>query len=277
MDFLKNKLLTIVLVLCLAFTIFIGITANKKENTGIIQGTITSTVAPIQKYLYLAGQRISNVFSFVSSISNLIEENNKLKAEVEDLKARQIEYDRFKKENEEMNSLLNFKNTHKDLKLIGANIIAKVGDSWFDVIIIDVGSRDGIKKGQYVIAGNGFVGQVTEVNENNAKVVTLIDEMANIPAKVSSTEDIGLVSGTKSTNKDKLCKISLLPYDTKAKEGDLVVTTNIISEDSSLIQKDILIGKITYIEDEKLNLSKVAYIQPEVDLSRIEKVMVIIK
>ncbi|SEF89834.1 rod shape-determining protein MreC [Caloramator fervidus] len=277
MDFIKNKLLTIVLVLCLAFTIFIGITAGHKGNTGLFQNIISITLQPIQKNLYKAGQRISNVFYFVSSIANLKKENDMLKKEVEELRLKLVDYDKVKRENQELNSLLNFKNSNANLKLIGANVIAKVGRDWFDVILIDVGAKDGVKKGQYVIAGNGFVGQIIEVNQNSSKVMTLLDEMANIPAKVSSTEEVGLVSGVKTINKDKQCKITLLPFDTKAKEGDLVVTTNIITEDSSLVQNDILIGKITYIEDEKPNLTKLAYIRPAVDFNKLEKVMVIIK
>lgn len=277
MDFLKNKLLTIVLVLCLAFTIFIGITAGNKGNTGIIQNILTTGIKPLQKTFYIAGQRISNIFQFVSSFASLKKENDELKKEVEDLRLKLVDYDRLKKENEDLNKLLNFKNSNKNLKLLGANVIAKVGGEWFDILLIDVGSKDGVKKGQYVIAGNGFVGQVIEVNQNNSKVMTILDEMANIPAKVSSTEDIGLLTGIKSINKDKQCKINMLPYDTKAKEGDLVVTTNIISEDDSIIQNNILIGKITSIEEEKPSLTKVAYIKPEVDFKKLEKVMVIIK
>ena len=69
MDFFKNKLLTIVLVLCLAFTIFIGLTASRKGNIGAVQNVVNSAIAPVQKYVYIAGQRVSNMFYFISSNS----------------------------------------------------------------------------------------------------------------------------------------------------------------------------------------------------------------
>lgn len=277
MDFLKNKLLTIVLVLCLAFTIFVGITANKKDNTGIIQGAITSTITPVQKYIYIAGQRINNMVYYISSITSLRKENLRLNLEIQNLDQKLIEYERYKRENEELMSLLNLKNTHQNTKFVSANVIGKVGENWFDIIIIDAGEDDGIKKGQYVIASQGLVGQVIEVNKNTSKVLTILDEKSNIPGKVSSTGEDGMVVGEGNSLKDKMCKIDYLPLETKAKPGDLIVTSNIINNEDILIPSDIQIGTIIKIEEEKSNLMNAAYIKPSVDFSKLQKVMVVIK
>ncbi len=277
MDFLKNKLLTIVLVLCLAFTIFIGVTANRKNNTGTIQEVITSTIAPVQKYFYIAGQRISNIFYFISSISSTRSENTELKLEVEELRQQVIDYNRYKRENEEMNNLLKFKNTHPELNLKGANVIGKVGDNWFNVLLLDVGESDGVFKDQYVINSQGLVGQVIETTSSTSKVITIIDEKANIPVKLSSTGEDGMLTGADSSGSKGECKITYLPIDTKANVGDAVVTSNILKNENSVMPKDILIGFIERIEDEKPNLVKSAYIKPVVNFSKLEKVMVIIK
>jgi rod shape-determining protein MreC len=277
MDFFKNKLLTIVLVLCLAFTIFVGLTANKGGNTGVMQQTITSTIAPIQKYIYLAGQRISNIFYFVSSIATTRRENLELKTDIQSLNQKLIEFERFKRENQELNSLLEFKNNHADLKLVGANVIGKVGENWFSIIIIDKGEKDGIKKGQYVIAGQGYVGQIIETSSNNSKIITILDEKANIPAKISSSGEEGLITGAAGSSKDKMCKIDFLPVDTKAKQGDLVVTSNIIADETTLTQDNLLIGTVIQVEENKSNLVKYAYVKPIVDFSKLENVMVIVK
>lgn len=277
MDFLKNKLLTIVLVLCLAFTIFIGVTASKKGNTGTIQTVITTAIAPVQKYFYTAGQRISNIFYFISSISETRKENSDLKSEVEDLRQKLVDYDKFKRENEEINNMLKFKNSHPELKLKGANVIGKVGDNWFNVLLLDVGEADGVHKDQYVISSQGLIGQVLETTSTTSKVVTIIDEKANIPVKISSTGEDGMLSGISSNGTKSECKITYLPVDTKANVGDAVVTSNILKNENSVMPQNILIGFIERVEDEKPNLVKSAYIKPVVNFSRLEKVMVVIK
>jgi rod shape-determining protein MreC len=277
MSFIKNKLLTIVLVLCLAFTIFVGMTANRQGNKGIIQDTITFTIKPIQKYIYAAGQRISNIFYFVTSITTTRRENIQLKNEIQMLNQKLIEYDKYKRENQELNLMLNFKNSHPELKLVGANVIGKVGENWFSIIVIDRGEDDGLKKGQYVISGQGYVGQIIETSKNISKVITVLDEKANIPGRVSSTGEEGLVTGVNGASRDRACKIDFLPLDSKAKKGDLVVTSNIVTDVNSLTQENILIGTITEVQEEKSNLIKFAYIKPAVDFSKLENVMVIVK
>lgn len=277
MDFLKNKLLTIVLVLCLAFTIFIGVTASKKSNTGTIQEALTATIAPVQKYFYIAGQRISNIFYFISSISSTRRENADLKLEVEELRQKLVDFDRFKRENEEINNMLKFKNSHPELTLKGANVIGKVGENWFNILLLDVGEADGVHKNQYVINSQGLIGQVIETTASTSKVITIIDEKASIPIKISSTGEDGMLTGVSSNGSQSECKITYLPVDTKANVGDAVVTSNILKNESSVMPQGILIGFIDRIEDEKPNLVKSAYIKPVVNFSRVEKVMVIIK
>lgn len=276
MDFIKNKLLTIVLVLCLAFIIFIGITAGKKGNKGGIQEAITSVVAPVERYVYSAGQRIGNIFDFVKSISSTRKQNIELKNKVDDLNKKIVEYDRYKRENEELNRMLEFKNLNPQLKTIGANVIGKIGENWVSVIILDVGESAGIKEGQFVITSQGLVGQVFETNKNISKVITIIDENANVPVKISATGDEGMLCGVGGGIKEGQCKVNYLPIDTKAKIGDAVVTSNMLKNSETTIPQDILIGFIDRVEDEKPNLIKSSYVKPVVDFTRLEKVMVII-
>lgn len=277
MDFFKNKLLTIVLVLCLAFTIFIGLTASRKGNVGAIQNIVGSVIAPVQKYVYIAGQRVSNMFYFVASISSTRKENMQLKSDVDKLNQKLLDYDDYKKENEELNKLLTFKNSHQNLTLKGANVIGKVGENWFDMFVLNVGTSDGVKNGQYVINAEGLIGKIIEVNKNTSKVITLLDSKANIPVQITSIGEIGMLSGYGSSSEGKLCKVDYLSIETKAKEGDTVATSNILSDADNLVPSDIIVGFVQRVEDEKPNLAKAAYIKPAVDFSKIEKVLVIIK
>lgn len=277
MDFLKNKLLTIVLVLCLAFTILVGVTASRKGNIGKIQQAVSTVVAPIQKTVYAAGQRVSNIFYFISSIATTRKENMEFKKSIEELNQRLVDYDRYKRENDELNKLLQFKNTHANLTMKGGNVIGKVGENWFDILVIDIGENDGVKKGQYVINSSGLVGKILETTADTSKVVTVLDTKANIPSRISSTGDTGMVSGVDYQSSNEECEMTLLPVDTKAKKGDAVVTSNVISDPDAVVPADILIGYIERVEEAEPKLVSTAYLKPVVDFSRIEKVLVITK
>lgn len=272
MDFLKNKLFTIILVLCLVLTIFIGITANNKSNEGLFQGVITSAITPIQKQVYNAGQRIGNLFSFIKSISTLKKENTQLKAQVEELKLKLVDYQKIKAENEELNKMLQFK-SDTNYNTVSANVIGKSGDNWFNIILIDVGLEDGIKKGQYVVAAEGLVGKIIEVNSKTSKVLTILDENFKIPVYINETNEDGLLVGENNNN---FCKVAYLPSTTNTKPGNLVVTNNITYDIENIIPKGIIIGTVEKIEIEKVNLSNTAYIKPGVNFVKISKVQVIV-
>jgi rod shape-determining protein MreC len=72
---LQNRLLSIVIVLSIVFIVFIGLTASKRDNVSIFEGVVGNVLEPVQKYLYIGGQRINNFFSFVANISNISKEN----------------------------------------------------------------------------------------------------------------------------------------------------------------------------------------------------------
>lgn len=275
MDFLKNKLLTIVLVLCLAFTIFIGITAGRGGNTGTVQQIVNSAIAPVQKYVYAAGQRISNVFYYISSIAATRQENSELKAKVDELNKQLVDIDRYARENEQLNNLLKFKEEHSDLSTVGGNVIGRVGENWFQIIMLDIGENDGVKEGQYVVDGTALIGKIYETTATTSKVITVIDQNANIPAMIGSTGDTGVVSGIGDSGSEAKCRMKYVPLTSTAKVGDAVVTSNVVSDDSYTVPSDILIGYIENIEDDEAKLMKVVYLNPVADLSRIEKVLVI--
>jgi rod shape-determining protein MreC len=275
MDFIKNKLLTIVLVLCLAFTVFIGITAGRDGNTGTIQQIVNSAISPVQKYVYAAGQRIGNVFYYISSIASTRQENSDLKTKVDELNGKLVDYDRYARENEQLNSLLKFKEEHANLTTVGGNVIGRVGENWFQVIILDIGENDGVKEGQYVVDGSALVGKIYETTATTSKVITVMDQSANIPAMIGSTGDTGVVSGMGNSGKEAQCRMKYVPLTSVAKVGDAVVTSNIVSDESYTVPSDILIGYIESIEDDEAKLMKVVYLNPVADLSRLDKVLVI--
>ncbi|MFQ9393628.1 MAG: rod shape-determining protein MreC [Lachnospiraceae bacterium] len=53
-----------------------------------------------------------------------------------------------------------------DYDKVGARVIARDSDNWFNVFTIDKGSDDGIEVNNNVISNGGLVGIVTDVGPN---------------------------------------------------------------------------------------------------------------
>lgn len=268
---LQNRLLTIVIVLSIIFTIFIGLTATKRDNVSVFEGVVGNVLDPIQKYLYIGGQKVSDLFNFIGNISTISNENQELKKKNTELENRLADYEATKAENERLREMLDFEDENKSYKYLGANIIGKVTGSWDDVFIIDKGSNQGVGKNYPVVSSKGLIGQVTEVGPNWSKVLSIVDEVSRVSGIVNRTGDQGIIQGGPGTSGGKGCKMMYLPSDSKIQKGDIVVTSGI----SRFFPKNIIIGTVDNVESEQGGFVKSAVITPSVDFTRLQEVFVI--
>jgi rod shape-determining protein MreC len=270
---LENKLLTIVIILSIVFVVFIGVTASKRDRVSIFEGVVGNVLSPVQKYLYIGGQRINNLFSFISNISTIKNENDALKAQNIDLENKLVDYDTLKSENQRLKEMLSFKEQYKDgiYTYVGASVIGKGSGNWFDVFIIDKGTNQGIKKYYPVVTGKGLVGQVVDVGPNWAKVLSIVDEKSRVSGIVSRSGDQGMVQGTSDFAGEKNCRMLYLASTSDVQVGDNVVT----SELSKFFPKNISIGTVLSVDSEKNDFTKSITIKPSVDFSKLQEVFVI--
>lgn len=78
---------------------------------------------------------------------------------------------------------------------VAAEIISKDPGNWYDIFVINKGSKDGIQKDMNVIADRGLVGIVTEVGNHWATVRSIIDDSSNVSGQAVSTSDTCVVQG----------------------------------------------------------------------------------
>ena len=226
-----------------------------------------------KKGINSAGAWISAKANDFKTLSEVLKENEKLKAQVSDLtlklnntKLEQYELDNYRE-------LLQLDDKYASYDKVAANVIAMDGTNWFSTFTLDKGTKEGIQKGMNVIAGSGLVGVVTDVGPNYSKVRSIIDDSSNVSSMVLTTKDNFNVSGSlKSMNKDKeLPFTQLRDEDDKVKPGDPVVTSAV----SDIYQEGILIGYIASVENDPNNLTKSGTITPVVDFEHLREVLVI--
>lgn len=269
---LENKLLSIIIVLSIVFIAFVGLTASRRDRVSVFEGVVGNVLSPVQKYLYIGGERISNLFSFIGNISTIKNENESLKEKNNDLENQLVDYETIKQKYDQLRQMYNFQDENKDYKYtyVGADVIGYGSGNWYDMIIIDKGSNQGIKKFFPVITGEGLVGQVVNVGPNWSEILTIVDEKSRVTGTVSNTGDTGMVQGTSdSATGAKNCKMFDVDARSSVKQGDNVV----VSQSSALFPKNIKIGVVLNVEND--NLTKTVIIKPSVDFAKIQEVFVI--
>lgn len=251
--------------------ILMGISSVAADKISFMSKIAGVTVFPMQKGINKAGNSIVEWKNAKEENAELRQENEELEALVAALKLenQNLSQDTFKLKR--LEELYELDKKYSDYEKTGANIISKGTGNWFDIFVIDKGSKDGIQKDMNVIAGNGLVGIVFEVSDHYAKVRSVINDTSMVSALVISTQDNCIVKGSTETMNKGYLEVVYLDKDSKIKVGDELVTSNI----SAKFMEGITIGTVTQVEKKAKGLTKTARIEPIVDFQHLKEVLVI--
>lgn len=270
-DFFKSirfKTLVAVLAFLLAFMLRAAYTGGLAPMTSQILGILTN---PLQKASASVSASFSGLFDRMFRSGEILEENERLKEENRRLTQRQLEFDKYKLENEQLKEYLDIKEKNPDFDFETAFVIGRDPNDRFYAFTIDKGSLDGISLHDPVITEDGLVGMVVEVGPTYAKVATILDVMLEISSYDSRTKDIGITTGRIDLAEEGLCQLTLLQRESGASAGDIVITSNV----GGLYPKDLVIGTIREVRTESHGISLYAVIEPAVDVRTVKDVLVI--
>ena len=243
---------------------------------------------PAQKWLWEKGARLSNFFETISEIHpalfekwggvrSLKNENDLLKLEIKTLTGENLVLSELKKENEILREALEI-GSKKDFKLIFAQVIGK--DVSQDTILINLGSKDGVKVGLPVITQQKtLVGKISQVYENFSEVMLVSNKKSSFDAKIlapyqtegfgagSDTETYGIVKGKGNFK----LYLDLIPKEKELKDGDQLVTSAL----GGIFPPGLLIGEVKEVKKSDVELFQKAEIKPAFDIKELEFLFVI--
>lgn len=196
-------------------------------------------------------------------------EYQRLREEVNILKARLAGVEELTAQNMRLERLLAFKRSLVYSSMT-ASVIGRDPSGWSSSMIIDRGKDDGIRQGMPVISALGVVGKITEVSEKNSKVVLLTDPQFSVAAIVQGSREIGLVTGSLQ---GEICRMRFISSSAQVAVGDKVITSRL----STSFPEGLLIGEITRIIGDPQEPSIECIIKPVVVLSQVEEVLVILQ
>ena len=262
-------LLFILTILC---TWLIVITFNTNFLSAPISAAGGFLLIPLQDGISKAGDWLSTRSEELVQIRYLLNENEELKAQVDELTMENIRLQQDRYELTNLRELYDLDAQYDEYDKVGARIIAKDAGNWFHSFVINKGYEDGLAIDMNVLAGSGLVGRIIDVGPNWAKVMSIIDDNSNTSGMVLSTSDNLVVRGSLVLYADGLISFEMLIDSAdRVVEGDKIVTSNV----SDKYLPGILIGYISSITVDSNNLTKSGMITPAVDFEHLEEVLVI--
>ena len=184
-----------------------------------VSGRFYSTVSGVSEYLHLRGVNDS-----------LALENAHLRAQLLD--------SRFDNKTDSLfvrDSATRFVQVYS---YIPARVIRNSVNQATNIIYLEKGKLQGINKQMGVIAPNGIVGQVINVTDNYAAVMSVLSKDFKVSAKFKKNEFFGNLhwDGINSTS----ATLEEIPKHVPAKVGDTIVTSGF----SQLFPRNVMIGVV---------------------------------
>ena len=262
-------LLFILTILCTGLML---LTFNTNFLSAPVSAVGGAVVIPLQEGISKAGTWLAKRSEELVQIRSLIQENEQLKAQVDELTIENIRLQQDRYELTNLRELYELDAQYDEYDKVGARIIAKDSGNWFHSFVIDKGAEDGLQVDMNVMAGSGLVGRIIDVGPNWSKVIAIIADNSNTSGMVLSTSDNLIVSGDLELYADGVISFEkLVDSADRVVEGDKIVTSNV----SDKYLPGILIGYISSINVDSNNLTKSGLITPAVDFEHLEEVLVV--
>lgn len=251
--------------------ILIFVSFRFREEIAPVKTAVGNVIAPMQNGINRIGYSISSQLNKFTTMSKLLEENKRLKEQLDATSYENKMLWQDKYELDRLRDLYELDRKYADYPKVAARVIGADPSNWYNTFSINKGSDHGIAVGMNVIAGNGLVGIVEEVNTNYSKVRTIIDDDSYVYGMFLKTSDNCFVRGDLQLYNNGMIAVEHISKDADIKDGYEVVT----SFNSDKYLQGILIGYVSDIKLDSSGLTKTAYLKPAVNFERLQEVLII--
>lgn len=196
---------------------------------------VTDKVVPSMNWAMVPVTGAIRLMRDFQSYQHLSEQNRELRSELRQMQAWKEAALQLEQENAR---LLDLNNVRLDPRLtyITGVVLADSGSPFRQSVLLNVGSRDGVRDGWAAMDGIGLVGRISGTGKNTARVILLTDTASSVPALIQPSGQSALVAGDNNTAP----LIDFLENPDLVRPGDRVIS----SGDGGVFPNGLLIGQV---------------------------------
>ena len=222
------------------------------ENT---RSAVADAVAPLLEAAAAPVDTVNNIVEQAGQLVAVAAENTALREQNERLQHWQTVAHRLEAENHALRSLLNL--TPEPIRyFVTGRVVADQGGAFVRSVLVNAGARDGIKRGQAAVTGQGLAGRVAEVGKRTARVLLVTDMNSRIPILVGESQDRAMLVGDNTAQPHLL----YLEPRVELKPGDRVMT----SGHGGVFPPGLPVGQVTSVGEDGIR------VQPFVDWGHVQ-------
>ena len=220
-----------------------------------------------QTWLSTRFMTLQNIFSSSQDLARLRQRNLELEAEVSNLQSEIIDLKQQIAETRVLSALVEFARVHPENRYLAAAVIGRDPSPFVKYVIINRGSDGGLRSGMPVVTSQGLAGRIAAVTAGAARVELVTDPSSSVNVRLEPSGAQAVLLGSLTGE----LSLDLIPQTASVNVGDLVLTSGL----GGNFPDNILIGQVTSVSRRETDLFQQASVQPVVDFSKLEIVLLI--
>ena len=222
--FTRSSSPTLRLGICVVLSLALMVSDHHRQHAVWVRSALSVAVYPVRLavsalFVDLPGHAVA----WLSTRNALIEESESLRHQLLVLGSRVERFQELEGENRRLRELLESSARIEDRMLV-ASVLGVDIDPTSSGLVLDKGTRHGIRAGQSVIDANGILGQVDHAGPISSTVVLITDSSHALPVVLSRN---GLRSVAVGGGPTGALDLAYVPKDADVQVGDLLVSSGL--------------------------------------------------
>ena len=259
----SRSLQTTILLLVVAGILALALGGYFRSASGWFSGSLVG----LQTWFSTRFLAVQDFLTAPRDIQSLRTNNAALEAQVNALQTEVISLRQQVTETQILAALVDFSRANPENTYQAAAVIGRDPSPFLRFIIINVGSNKGVRHGMPVVTNQGLIGRVDAVMADAARVMLITDPGSAVNVRLQNSNADAVLLGSASGD----LSLDMISQDVVVEPGDVVLTSGL----GGGYPADLLIGQVVSVRRRESDLFQRASIQPAVDFSRLQIVLVI--
>lgn len=247
-----------------------AVTARGRTQVTAVEKGIATVLYPFQVATNWVADRFRVGVETVRGWTRLHEENQALKAELQESAQAKDRAAMLEAENDRLRMEIQAKERAK-YPLLSAQVIGRSSENWYRTVTINRGSADGVAQSMPVVNWQGLVGKVLHITPHTATVQLLTDSgfgQQGFGAGVKlPTGELGVVETVEGGH----VRMKFFSTSPAVQAGQQVFTSG-----QGVMPPDLLVGWVEAVPDAASVFEKSVNVRPAVDFNKLDMVQVVL-
>jgi rod shape-determining protein MreC len=250
-----------------AVSVAVMVVDYRQQHLKMLRSALQAAVYPLQVVVQspLAGWDWAR--GQFATRRSLLADNARLGRELDDDRLKLQRLEAVEQENVQLRALVQAAPRVPDAVLL-AEILRLDVDPYRQRVLINRGSKDGVRKGQAVIDADGVFGQVTNVGPFSAEILLISDAAHATPVQISRN---GLRTIADGTGDPRRLTLPYLPRNADVKVDDVLLSSGL----GGVFPAGYPVGKVTEVRRDPSQPLAVVSAEPAAALDRDRNVLLV--